>query len=425
MTSDHYDVAIIGTGAGGGTLGHRLATSGKRVLWLERGPFLPRELDNWDTKAVFVRAKYLAQEQWFDRRRRRVPTGGQLLRRREHQVLRGRVVPAAPRGLRRDHPPRRHLTGVAHRLRRPRALLHARPSSSTRCTGATARTRRRGPPASSTPSRRSRTRRGSSSSATTWRRPACIRSTCRSASTCTRTTTARPTRRSACIRCSKVDGFPCLLGAKSDAQTICVEPALGLDNVTLVTEADVRRLETDADRAHRHQDRRRAWRTARRSVLRRRRRGGLRAPSTPPPCCSGRPTDTHPDGLANGSGVVGRHYMRHNNARADGRLARAQPDHLPEDHGGQRLVPRAPTTGTTRSAASRCSASPTTRMIHARGAAVGRQALARHALRAAGPPRRRLLALRRGPSACRTTGSRSTRTARCTSASTRRTTSRA
>src|SRR4051812_29335910 len=67
MDNDHYDVAVIGTGAGGGTLGHRLAMSGKRVLWLERGPFLRREMDNWDTKAVFVRAKYLAKEQWFDR----------------------------------------------------------------------------------------------------------------------------------------------------------------------------------------------------------------------------------------------------------------------------------------------------------------------------------------------------------------------
>jgi choline dehydrogenase-like flavoprotein len=63
----HYDVVIIGTGAGGGTLGHRLATNGAKVLWLERGPFLPRERDNWQTEAVFVRGKYLAQEVWYDR----------------------------------------------------------------------------------------------------------------------------------------------------------------------------------------------------------------------------------------------------------------------------------------------------------------------------------------------------------------------
>ena len=35
--SDHYDVIIIGTGAGGGTLLHKLAPSGKRILVLERG----------------------------------------------------------------------------------------------------------------------------------------------------------------------------------------------------------------------------------------------------------------------------------------------------------------------------------------------------------------------------------------------------
>ena len=63
----HYDVVIIGTGAGGGTIGHRLATNGANVLWLERGPFLPRERDNWQTQAVFVRGKYLAQELWYDR----------------------------------------------------------------------------------------------------------------------------------------------------------------------------------------------------------------------------------------------------------------------------------------------------------------------------------------------------------------------
>ena len=62
----HYDVVIIGTGAGGGTLGHRLATNGVKVLRLERGPFLPRERDNWQTEAVFVRGKYLAQELWYE-----------------------------------------------------------------------------------------------------------------------------------------------------------------------------------------------------------------------------------------------------------------------------------------------------------------------------------------------------------------------
>ena len=44
---DHYDVIIIGTGAGGGTLAHRLAPSGKKILLLERGGYLPREPQNF------------------------------------------------------------------------------------------------------------------------------------------------------------------------------------------------------------------------------------------------------------------------------------------------------------------------------------------------------------------------------------------
>jgi choline dehydrogenase-like flavoprotein len=63
---DHYDVIIIGTGAGGGTLANRLAGSGKRVLLLERGGYLPREPQNWDSREVFVGERYLSGEEWFD-----------------------------------------------------------------------------------------------------------------------------------------------------------------------------------------------------------------------------------------------------------------------------------------------------------------------------------------------------------------------
>ena len=41
----HWDVIVIGTRAGGGTLAHRLAATGKRILLLERGGYLPRERD--------------------------------------------------------------------------------------------------------------------------------------------------------------------------------------------------------------------------------------------------------------------------------------------------------------------------------------------------------------------------------------------
>ena len=63
---DSYDVIIIGTGAGGGTLARHLAPSGKRILLLERGDWLPRELDNWLTEAVFVDNRYVSPDTWYD-----------------------------------------------------------------------------------------------------------------------------------------------------------------------------------------------------------------------------------------------------------------------------------------------------------------------------------------------------------------------
>ena len=67
MTAEHYDVIIIGTGAGGGTLAHRLAPSGKRILLLERGGYLPREPENWDSREIFRKDRYLSDELWYDK----------------------------------------------------------------------------------------------------------------------------------------------------------------------------------------------------------------------------------------------------------------------------------------------------------------------------------------------------------------------
>jgi len=65
-SADRYDVVIIGTGAGGGTLAHRLASTGKRILILERGDYVPREKANWNPRAVNVEAKYHTKEVWRD-----------------------------------------------------------------------------------------------------------------------------------------------------------------------------------------------------------------------------------------------------------------------------------------------------------------------------------------------------------------------
>src|SRR6516162_10202325 len=67
VMTENYDVIIVGTGAGGGTLAHTLAPSGKRILLLERGDFLPRQIDNWNPKPVFVTGKYISKDTWFDR----------------------------------------------------------------------------------------------------------------------------------------------------------------------------------------------------------------------------------------------------------------------------------------------------------------------------------------------------------------------
>ena len=72
---NHYDVIIIGTGAGGGTLAHKLASSGKNILILERGNYIPKEKDNWSTQAVFLDAKYKAKETWLDKKGREFHPG--------------------------------------------------------------------------------------------------------------------------------------------------------------------------------------------------------------------------------------------------------------------------------------------------------------------------------------------------------------
>src|ERR1700751_3040727 len=64
--TEHYDVIIVGTGAGGGTLAHTLAPSGKRILLLERGSFLTRETENWEPGPVFVDGRYISPDTWYD-----------------------------------------------------------------------------------------------------------------------------------------------------------------------------------------------------------------------------------------------------------------------------------------------------------------------------------------------------------------------
>ena len=61
---EQYDIVIIGTGAGGGTMAYSLASTGKKILILERGDYLPRERENWSTEAVFKQKRYQAHDTW-------------------------------------------------------------------------------------------------------------------------------------------------------------------------------------------------------------------------------------------------------------------------------------------------------------------------------------------------------------------------
>ena len=62
MATDSYDVIIIGTGAGGGTLLHALAGTGLRILVLERGGYVPREPQNWNPQEVNALGRYHTRE---------------------------------------------------------------------------------------------------------------------------------------------------------------------------------------------------------------------------------------------------------------------------------------------------------------------------------------------------------------------------
>ena len=63
---DEYDVIVIGTGAGGGILAQTVAQTGKRILLLERGDFLTKDLGNWDPGPVLVDGQYISPDTWYD-----------------------------------------------------------------------------------------------------------------------------------------------------------------------------------------------------------------------------------------------------------------------------------------------------------------------------------------------------------------------
>ncbi|MFM9917579.1 MAG: GMC oxidoreductase [Rhizobacter sp.] len=307
MLSTPYDVIIIGTGAGGGTLAHALAPTGKRIALIERGDYVPREPDNWSSSAVNVRAKYHTTEVWRDKDGQPLHphtsycVGGNTkffgaalfrMRERDFEVVphHGGLSPAWPVAYRDLEP---YYT-AAERLYQ----VHGERGSDPTEPWASAPYAH--PPVAHEPRIAQLDRDLRSRGWHPFHVPLGIRFD-----------PSHP-RTSPCIRCGTCDGYPCLLQAKSDAQTICVDPALSYPNVTLLTNTRATKLLTSA--------------TGREVT-------GVMIEGPDGPACLKADvvvvscgainsaalllrsaSRAHPDGLANRSGVVGRHYMGHINS---------------------------------------------------------------------------------------------------------------
>jgi choline dehydrogenase-like flavoprotein len=303
----HYDVIVIGSGAGGGTLAHRLAPSGKRILILERGDFVPREKENWDSKAVNVEARYHTREVWRDR-------DGQPLHPHTNYYVGGntKFYGAALFRLReRDFDQVQHHGGVSPAW--PLSYVDYEPyyveaeqlysvhgEHGVDPTG----------PWSSAPypfpavSHEPRIQQLSDDLARCGLKPFHVPLGIR--------LDERDRGRSTCIRCNTCDGFPCLVRGKSDAHVTCVEPALAYPGVSLLTGAKVLKLETSA-----------SGREVTRVLVERMGEQLAFSSDIVVVSCGAinsaalllrSANERHPHGLANGSGVVGRHYMGHVNS---------------------------------------------------------------------------------------------------------------
>jgi choline dehydrogenase-like flavoprotein len=303
--NEHYDVIIVGSGAGGGTLAHTLADSGKSILLLERGNFLARETDNWDPRPVFVDGKYISKDTWYD-------GDGKPFQPQVHYFVGGatKLYGAALYRLRpQDFGEIKHIDGIS-----PAWPLgyddfepwYSRAEHMYQVHGNGGEDPTEGHRSEPYPwpavSHEPRIQQISDDLAQGGYHPF--------HAPCGIMLNEADRPRSTCIRCTWCDGYPCLVHAKSDADVIAVRPLLGRPNVTLVTGAEVTRLETDS--SGRIVTGVAVERDGSREVY----TGDIVA------VCAGAAnsakillnsaSDAHPQGLANGSDQVGRNYMFHN-----------------------------------------------------------------------------------------------------------------
>ena len=305
--NNHFDIAIIGTGAGGGTLAYALAPSGKRILLLERGGWLPREKENWDVREVFVKERYHTTEMWYDGRGKpfrphtNYNVGGNTkvygavlfrFRERDFQEVRHHdgISPAWPLS----------YQDLAPYYTRAERLYSVHGRRGTDPTEPPSQDPYPFPPVSNEP----RIQEVQDGLVLQGLRPFPL-------PLGVQLDEEHP-EKSPCIRCNYFDGFPCLLNAKADAAVMCVLPALEHPNVLLLTNCQVTRLDTDP--------------TGRQvTTIRTVHRGqpeDFSADVVVVACGAVNSaalllrsaSERHPNGLANSSDHVGRNYMCHNNS---------------------------------------------------------------------------------------------------------------
>jgi len=306
-SANHYDVIIIGTGAGGGTLAYALAPTGKRILLLERGDYVPREKANWESRAVNIEGRYQTKEKWQDCDGKELHphtnyyVGGNTkfygsalfrLRKEDFGEIKhyGGISPAWPISYEDLEP----YYGRAEKIYHVHGQRGEDPTEP----------RASGPFPYPAVSHEPRIQHLSDDFARLGLKPFHVPLGIM--------LDEKNARASRCIRCNTCDGFPCLVYAKSDAQVCCVDPALEHPNVTLLTNALVKRLEADS-----------TGRMVKKVLVE---VGGkmeeLSADIVAVSCGAinsaalllRSANDKHPRGLANSSDTVGRHYMGHVNS---------------------------------------------------------------------------------------------------------------
>ncbi len=305
--SNHYDVIIIGSGAGGGTLACKLAPTGKKILIIERGGYVPREKDNWNARAVNLEGKYQTKDIWHDSQGKELHphtnycVGGNTkfygaalfrLRKQDFGEIKhhGGISPAWPITYDDLEP---YYT-EAERLYHVHGNVGEDPTEPDHSAPYPH------PAVSHEPRIQHLAEDFAGLGLHPFHTPLGVM------------LDEKDPRSSKCIRCETCDGFPCLVYAKSDAQVCALDPALQHPNVKLLTDAYVERLQTDS-----------SGREIRSVIVN---RDGVRQELSADivvVSCGAinsaalllrSASDKHPRGLANGSDTVGRHYMGHVNS---------------------------------------------------------------------------------------------------------------